>query len=71
MYHQRPSYAGLVAARDAAAAALYRAEIAVHDADGTGVAEWIDAAHRRLHLAVRRYEAAAAEVAARECRPAA
>jgi hypothetical protein len=71
IYCQQPSYARLVEARDVAAQALFRAEIALHDAHGTGVAEWITAAHIRLHQAVLRYEAAAAEVASQEHRAAA
>jgi hypothetical protein len=68
IYHQQPSYARLTAARDAAAQALYRAELALHDARGTGVAAWIDAAYGRLHQAARRYAAATAEVCAQERR---
>lgn len=68
---QQPSYARLIAARDVAAQVLYRAELALHDAHGTGVAEWINAAQDRLHQAVVRYEAAAAEVAAQDSRAAA
>jgi hypothetical protein len=68
IYHQQPSYARLIAARDVAARGLYRAELALHDAHGTRVAEWIDAAQDRLHQAVLRYEAAAAEVSAQEGR---
>lgn len=64
IYCQQPSYARLIAARDAAAHALYRAELALHDAHGTGVVEWINAAQDRLHEAVLRYEAAAAELSA-------
>ena len=71
IYHQQPSYARLIAARDVAAQGLYRAELALHDAHGTGVAEWINAAQDRLHQAVLRYEAAAAEVSAQESRAAA
>jgi hypothetical protein len=71
IYHQQPSYARLIAARDVAAKMLYRAELALHDAHGTGVPEWIDAAQGRLHQAVLRYQAAVAEVSAQESRAAA
>lgn len=66
IYCQQPSYARLIAVRDVAAQALHRAEIALHDANGTGVAEWVNAAYHRLHLAVLRYEAAGAEVSAQD-----
>jgi hypothetical protein len=49
------TYQQAVAARDDAAHALYRAEIAVHDAHQTHVDEWIAAANDRLHVAVARY----------------
>jgi hypothetical protein len=71
LYDQQPSYARLIAARDVAARGLYRAELALHDAHGTGVAAWISAAADRLHAAVARYEAAVAEVSAQESRAAA
>lgn len=51
-------YEQAVAARDDAARALYRAEVAVHDAHQTHVDEWICAANDRLHVAVARYLAA-------------
>ena len=56
-YRQEQINARAIAARDVAAQALYRAELAVHDADGTGVAEWISAAQNRLQEAVLRYRA--------------
>jgi hypothetical protein len=71
IYLQQPSYARLIAARDIAAQALHRAEVAVHDARGTGVTAWIDAAYARLHQTVLRYEAAASEVSAHQRRAAA
>jgi hypothetical protein len=70
LYDQRPSYGRLIATREAAAAALYRAEIALYDAESSGVAKWIEAAHYRLQLAARRYDVAAAEVVAQERRAA-
>lgn len=68
IYHQQASYARLIVARDVAARRLYRAELALHDAHGTGVDEWISAAQDRLHQAVLRYSAALAELAARQHR---
>ena len=58
------SYQQAVAVKDAAAQALYRAELAVHDAHQTHVDEWIGAAHDRLHDAIGQYLAAEAAVAA-------
>jgi hypothetical protein len=58
------NYQQAVVAKDAAARALYRAELAVHDAHQTHVDQWIGAAHERLHLAVTRYLAAESVVAA-------
>jgi hypothetical protein len=58
------SYQQAVAAKEVAAHALYRAELAVHDAHQTHVDVWIGAAHDRLHVAVGRYLAAQAAVAA-------
>ena len=58
------SYEQAVAAKDVAAHALYSAELAVHDAHQTYVDAWIGAAHDRLHVAVGRYLAAEATVAA-------
>ncbi len=57
------TYLQAVAARDVAARAMYRAELAVHDAHQTHADEWIGAAHDRLHVAVSRYLAAEAAVA--------
>lgn len=57
------TYEQAVALRDRATQALYRAELAVHDAHQTRVDEWIRAAHDRLHLAVTRYTEADAAVA--------
>jgi hypothetical protein len=70
-YDQPPSYPRLIVARDVAAQALYRAELALHDAQGTGIAEWVSAANDRLHQAVVRYEAAMAEIASQARRTAA
>ena len=56
------TYEQAVVARADAAHALYRAEIAVHDAHQTHVDEWIAAANDRLHIAVARYLAADALV---------
>lgn len=58
------SYQQAVAAKDMAARALYRAELAVHDAHQTHVDEWIGAAHDRLHTAIGEYLAAESAVAA-------
>jgi hypothetical protein len=58
------TYEQAVAAKDAAAHALYRAELAVHDAHQTQVDHWIGAAHDRLHDAISRYLAAESAVAA-------
>ncbi len=58
------TYQQAVAAKDMAARALYRAELAVHDAHQTHVDRWIGAAHDRLHVAVSRYLAAESAVAA-------
>ena len=55
-------YEQAVAARADAAHALYRAEIAVHDAHQTHVDAWIATANDRLHQAVARYLAADALV---------
>lgn len=53
--------------RDATARALYRAELAVHDAHESHVDAWIRAANDHLHEAVLQYlEADAALVAATE-----
>jgi hypothetical protein len=52
------TYGQAVVARDDAACALYRAEIAVHDARQAHVDQWISAANDRLHIAVARYLAA-------------
>ena len=52
------TYGQAVVARDDAARALYRAEIAVHDARQAHVDEWISAVNDRLHIAVARYLAA-------------
>lgn len=41
-----------VADRELAAAAVYRAELALHDARQTGVDMWICAAYDRLHEAL-------------------
>lgn len=60
------TYQQAVAAREAAAHALYEAELAVHDAHQTGVDEWISAAHRHLHNAVTQHSAALDCVAAFE-----
>ena len=57
------TYEQAVAAKEAAAHALYRAELAVHDAHQTHVDRWIGAAHDRLHDAIGRYLAAEAAVA--------
>ena len=57
------SYEQAVAAKEIAAQALYRAELAVHDAHQTHVDQWIGAAHDRLHDAVIRYLAAESAVA--------
>jgi hypothetical protein len=48
-----------IAIRDDAAHALYEAELALHDAHQTHVAEWIAAAEDHLHRAVVEYTAAA------------
>lgn len=56
------TYEQAVVAKTDAARALYQAEIALHDAHQTHVDQWIGAAHDRLHIAVARYEAAAALV---------
>jgi hypothetical protein len=63
------SYEQAVAAKDVAAQALYRAELAVHDAHQSHVDAWIGAAHDRLHVAVGRYLAAEAAVAAFDRNP--
>jgi hypothetical protein len=63
------NYQQAVAAKDAAARALYRAELAVHDAHQTHVDQWIGAAHERLHVAVTRYLAAESAVAALNRQP--
>jgi hypothetical protein len=52
------TYGQAVVAKNDAARALYRAEIAVHDARQTHVDQWISAANDRLHIAVTRYLAA-------------
>ena len=52
-----------MAAKAAAARALYAAELAVHDAHQTRVDAWIKAAHDRLHTAVVSYSSADALVA--------
>lgn len=57
------TYEQALAAKEAAAHALYRAELAVHDAHQTHVDQWIGAAHDRLHVAVSRYLAAESAVA--------
>lgn len=57
------TYAQALAAKEAAAQALYRAELAVHDAHQTHIDQWIGAAHDRLHVAVSRYLAAESAVA--------
>jgi hypothetical protein len=57
------TYQQAIAARDAAAHALYEAELAVHDAHQTGVDEWISAAHRHLHNAIVQHSAAINSVA--------
>jgi hypothetical protein len=62
--HPDQSYQQAVAAKEVAAQALYRAELAVHDAHQTHVDTWIGAAHDRLHVAIGRYLAAQAAVAA-------
>lgn len=56
------TYRQAVAARHLAEQALYRAELAVHDAHQTRVDEWIRAANDRLHLALARYATADARV---------
>ena len=58
-----PTYEQAVAERDAAAHALYEAELAVHDAHQTHVDQWIGAAHDHLHAAIAEYAAADAAVA--------
>ena len=58
------TYQQAVAAKDVAARALYRAELALHDAHQTHVDQWIGAAHDRLHVAVGQYMAAESAVAA-------
>ncbi len=68
-YQATQTYQQAIAARDVAAGALYRAELAVHDAHQTHVDEWIRAAHDRLHIAVVRYEDAAAVVSALQHQP--
>jgi hypothetical protein len=55
-------YEQAIAARDDTAGALYRAELALHDAHQTHVDAWIDAANDQLHAAVARHEAADAVV---------
>ena len=50
--------------KESAAHALYRAELALHDAHQTHVDEWIRAAHDHLHAAVLRYAAAGEQLAA-------
>ena len=62
MTNKDRGYEQAVAARDHAARALYRAELAVHDAHQTHIDEWISAANDRLHVAVAAYEAADALV---------
>lgn len=57
------TYQQAVAARDAAAHALYEAELAVHDANQTGVDAWISAAYRHLHEAIAQHSAAIENVA--------
>ena len=66
IYSEQDGYARLVMARGIAAKMLYRAEIALSDATGTGIDEWVSATYERLHQAVLRYEAAVAELSSFE-----
>jgi hypothetical protein len=52
------TYEQAVAAMHHAAQALYRAEVALHDAHQTHVDDWIAAAQDHLHLAVAEHTAA-------------
>ena len=54
--------------RDVAARALYRAELAVHDAHESRVDAWIRAANDHLHEAMVQYLAAAAALSSLQCR---
>ena len=55
-------YEQATAARDQTARALFRAELALHDAHQTHLDAWIGAANDRLHDAIARHEAANALV---------
>lgn len=63
------TYQQAVTARELAAAALYRAELALHVARQTEVDEWIGAAYDRLHVAVVELTAAEATLAAFHAEP--
>ena len=63
------TYEQAVAAKEQAAHALYRAEVALHDAHQTHVDQWVGAAHDRLHEAVARYSAAERLVASFDHQP--
>jgi hypothetical protein len=56
------SYEQAIVERDQTARALFRAELALHDAHQTHVDAWINAANDRLHDAIARHEAANALV---------
>lgn len=55
--------------RDLAARALYRAELAVHDAHESHVDAWIRAANDHLHEAVVEYLSADAALSSLRCSP--
>jgi hypothetical protein len=61
--NETSTYAQAVSEYEAARLALYRSELALHDAQGTGVDRWIAAAADHLHEAVERELKAAAVVA--------
>lgn len=55
--------------RELAARALYRAELAVHDAHQSHLDAWITAANDHLHLAVAEYLEADAALSSLRCGP--